>query len=486
MKAFETKTELLPYQFDAVAKVLPARVNALFMDMGTGKTRTTIELVRIRHKKIDKVVWCCPKALMTTVFYELLKHTNCTAEEDIYVFDRRTTQRRIPRDRAWYIVAIESLSSSRRVTLALNSIITEDSYVIMDESSYIKGHSALRTQRITLMAERCRYRTILTGTAISQGIVDLYAQMAFLSPKILDYKTFSTFAANHLEYSDAFPGMIVRSHNIPFLAEKIKPYVYQCRKEECLELPEKLFSRRCLQLSDEQRVAYETAKDEYAEKMNEILDRGDTHKLSVLIFALFTALQSIICGFWNHRNKEGKMVFETLENYRPDMAMNVLRSIPDKEAKVIIWCKYHYALKELNDRICAEFGAGKVAQFHGKVPVARRVAEQERFENRARFLLATQGCGGHGLNLQFCHYQLFYANSFKYSERLQAEDRCHRHGQEYPVTYIDLHTLGTIDDKIGDALDTKGNALQSFRTQIEKVKKDKKRSKIVEDLIRSL
>lgn len=79
MKAFATKTALLPHQVDAVQKVLPARVGALFMEMGTGKSRTAIELARMRQRKIDKVVWFCPVSLKETVRSEIVKHTDCAA-----------------------------------------------------------------------------------------------------------------------------------------------------------------------------------------------------------------------------------------------------------------------------------------------------------------------------------------------------------------------------------------------------------------------
>jgi len=107
--------------------------------------------------------------------------------------------------------------------------------VICDESSYIKGHSAIRTNRITYISSRAKYRLALTGTPISQGVEDLFAQMRFLSPKILGYRSFYSFAANHLEYSDKYPGMVVRAHNLEYIAAKIQPYVYQVTKEECLD-----------------------------------------------------------------------------------------------------------------------------------------------------------------------------------------------------------------------------------------------------------
>lgn len=153
------------------------------MEMGTGKSRTAIELVARRLPRIDRVIWFCPVSLKETVRQEILKHTDC-APADIHVFSDRTNERNVP-PALWHIVGIESMSLSDRVTLAVNKLITSRTFVILDESSYIKGHRAKRTMRITELSKRARYRLILTGTPLSQGVVDLFAQMRFLSPKIL-------------------------------------------------------------------------------------------------------------------------------------------------------------------------------------------------------------------------------------------------------------------------------------------------------------
>lgn len=150
MQTFATTTDLMPWQQAAVRKLKPTRVGGLFMEMGTGKTRTIIEIVRQRARKIDRVVWFCPVSLKETVRLEILKHTDC---QDIYVFDDRTTAETVPRDARWIIVGLESLSSSDRVTFAVHEIITDKTFVILDESSYIKGHKSIRTARATLLAE---------------------------------------------------------------------------------------------------------------------------------------------------------------------------------------------------------------------------------------------------------------------------------------------------------------------------------------------
>lgn len=467
--SFATRTSLMAHQATAVEKMRPTCVGALFMEMGTGKTRATIELARLRTAKIDRVIWYCPVALKETIRREILKHADC---EDVYVFDGKTSIGTITPAR-WYIIGIESMSSSARVIATANTLTTDKTMVILDESSYIKGHNSLRTQRITFISERARYRLILTGTPLSQGVVDLYAQMKFLSPKILGYSSFYSFSANHLEYSERYPGMIVRAHNIPYIAAKIQPYVYQVTKAECLDLPPKLYERRWVNLTGEQREWYEQAKDEI---LAEMLDDNEEFS-SIAIYRLFTALQSIVSGFWNRKGQKIKMKCN-----RQAVLVDTINEIP-RDAKVVIFGKFQYDIRTVRAALEDEFGTGCVAEFHGGLNENQKEAELQRFCSDARFFLATQSSGGHGLTLNEAHYVIFYNNGFKYSERLQAEDRCHRIGQESKVTYIDIISNSGIDERIHDALHRKGNAVSAFKEAVDRVKNKKAK---VRELIKAL
>jgi len=467
------KTNLLPHQVPAVEKMVPTTIGGLFMDMGTGKTRTTFEIVYRRQHKIDKVVYFCPVSLKETVRQEILKHTDCT-DADIYVFGSKTRERSIPKA-LWYIIGIESMSSSTRMVLAANKLITAKTFVILDESSYIKGHDSKRTTRITAMSARSRYRLILTGTPLSQGVVDLYAQMRFLSPKILGYNSFYSFAANHLEYSEKFPGRIVRSHNTAYLAAKTKPYVYQITKEECLDLPKKLYETRYFHMTDKQAHEYHLAKEKFLAE----LDREDFNSTS--IFRMFTALQEIVCGFWNYRVK-GKMKLFEFRHYRMETFMDAVADIPEGK-KIIVWAKFMYDIRGIVKALSDKYGEDSVSQFHGGIKEKDRPAQVGLFRGPARFFVSTPSCGGHGLTLNESHFVIFYNNGFKYSERLQAEDRDHRIGQEHDVTYIDIYCSGSIDDRINKALSNKENAAASFRQEVEKSQGDKNK---LRELIKGL
>jgi superfamily II DNA or RNA helicase len=446
----QTTTDLYPHQVAAVEKLLQVRVGAFFMDMGTGKTRCAIELAARRQARISKVVWFCPVSLKLTIAAEIAKHTT---GEAVHVFDDATSDSNLPAA-FWYIVGIESMSSSDRVVLAVDKLIDADTFVIVDESSYIKGHASKRSMRIAKLGEPARYRLLLTGTPISQGVEDLYAQMRFLSPDILGYSSFYSFAHAHLEYSDKYPGLIVRAHGVGSLAEKVSPYVHQVTKAECLTLPGKLYDQVFFYLTAEQREAYELAKAEI------LLDKDPDDLSSYVIFQLFTALQQVVSGFWN---RDGQLL--ELPHRRLDALKTALNGISDDE-KVIIWTKYIYSLRQISSALPG------CAVYYGDLSEQERQAQIDRFRSDAasRYLVATQATGGHGLTLNEAHYHVFYENEFKYSHRIQAEDRSHRIGQAFPVTYIDLYSDSGIDDRIRKALEKKEDAVRAFRREVQKHK----------------
>ncbi len=454
-------TELLNHQRIGSEKLSPIRVGALFADMGTGKSRLAIELAARRMQKIDRVVWFTLVSLKETVRTEILKHTN-SQPGDICVFDGKITDGNIP-ECSWYIIGLESLGSSNRVVLAANKVITERSLVIVDESDYIKGHRAKRTNRVTLISSRARYRLILTGTPISQGIQDLYSQMRFLSEKILGYRSWYSFAHNHLEYSDRYKGLIVKAHNTAWLAAKIAPYVYQITKEECLDLPEKIFDNYYCRLTNEQETEYDLAKGRFCEEVLAYDTMESKFRSSLPIFRLFSTLQSIVCGFVRD---EATGEVRSLDHNRIELLKGVLTCIPP-ENPVVIWAKYHHCRRDIVNSLADR----PVFQYHGMIDEKKRHRELNAWCREGGVLVATQDAGGHGLNeLVISHDVIFYANGFKYSTRIQAEDRNHRIGQKHTVSYADLWARCGIENRIALSIERKGNAVAEFKSEVDNIK----------------
>jgi hypothetical protein len=460
---FVTTTKLMDQQNKAVAKLLPSKVGALFMEMGTGKSLALIKLAELRQKKWDRLFWFCPVSAKHTILHQWLEHSTLSKSE-IEVWSDKVSTTNLPSDKRIHIIGIESMSASDRVYLAFLKIVTKDSFVAVDESSYIKGHDSKRTERITTASENCRYRAVLNGTPISQGAVDLYAQMRFLSPKILGYRSFYSFARNHLEY-DVKKGpdgvkrqtkRVVKSHDVDVLAAKVAPYSYQVKKSECMDLPEKIHETRWCHMTPEQKELYEYVKKRILYE----LEYSDWS--SIQIFHLFTSLQTVLCG-WYKDPFQGVM---TVKHDRLSVLMSAISEVP-ATGHVIVWAKYRQAVEEITQALSSQYGAEFVHQYYGGQSIAARNQSLDDWRSKGRFLVATQSAGGHALTLNEAEYIFFYADNFKFGERLQAEDRCHRIGQTKRPLYVSIRCAESIDERIADALARKGSALAAFTAEME-------------------
>lgn len=466
------KATPLTHQQAALDKVLPSRVSALFMDMGTGKSLVTIMMASSRREKISKVVWCCPVSLKRNTRDQILLHSNVQAEL-VYLFDSKTTDANLPAA-DWYVVGLESIGGSDRVVMALNALVDENTMLVVDESSYIKGHRAKRTKRLILIGERARYRVVLNGTPISQGIEDLFTQMAFLSPKILGYRSWFSFSRAHLHYSERFKGRIDKRLHEDWLAAKIAPYVYQVTKSECLDLPEKTFSSRYVAMTERMTSLYRKAKERFEQ---DVLELELDEDVGVAIYRLFSALTAISNGV-----VPAGMEGDILINPKLDELIRVLHGI--KGEPVVIWCRYVQSVKDVSAALAEDFPDVAVSQYYGELSERRRDQQLDGWRRNGGFLVATASCGGFGLTLTEARYAVFFSNSFKYSERLQAEDRIHRIGQGRNAHYINIWTECGIEERIETALARKGDALASFREEIEGIKQLGKDQ--IEAILRSL
>ena len=70
------KTQLYDHQCAAVEKLSRVKVGALYMEQGTGKTRTTLELIKMRMDvgKVDKAIWLCPCSVKQNLHNDIVYH----------------------------------------------------------------------------------------------------------------------------------------------------------------------------------------------------------------------------------------------------------------------------------------------------------------------------------------------------------------------------------------------------------------------------
>lgn len=367
-------------QIAAIAKFERLKVGALFMEMGTGKTRVALDLMASRAEKCDLFVWICPCSLKGEIERERVKWH---PELEILV------------------IGCESIGSSERIFNELKDKIASSrcSFIVVDESLKIKNTSANRTRRICELAPLSQYRLILNGTPISRNVLDLWSQMYFLSPKILNC-SYGRFMRRYcdMEFQEGRAPVVKSVRNLEHLASIIEPYVFEA----------KLYLDVKRSVETEKYWINEAA---YADFKNTVLSEFDEsgEMSDIDFYTLITKLQR----------------YYTSQQSHYDAVKYTLDQIGSEQS--IVFVKYVDTIPADADRIT------------GDTPTAERNEIIKKFHSgEIKTLWLTYGIGAYGLNLQNAHHVVFAEHSWDYAQRVQAEARVYRMGQTETVFIHDI------------------------------------------------
>jgi SNF2 family DNA or RNA helicase len=234
--------------------------------------------------------------------------------------------------------------------------------------------------------------------------------------------------------------------NLGELSDKLKDFSYRVLKEDCLDLPDKIFIKRQITLSKEQRKLYDQMKKEALAILN------GKQSTTVNTLTQLMRLHQITCGHFTDDNGQ----IQPIENNR---IKELLSIIEDMDGKAIIWAHYQYDIKNIIKEIEKVYGPGSVVDYYGLTPKDERQDNIKKFQDdpKCRFFVGTPATGGYGITLTAANTVIYYSNGYDLEKRLQSEDRAHRIGQKKPVTYVDINAEDTVDEKIVKALRKKIN-----------------------------
>ena len=205
--------------------------------------------------------------------------------------------------------------------------------------------------------------------------------------------------------------------------------------------------KRIVELTSEQKTVYESIR-KYALAL---IEEGSITPSTMLTQIL--RLQQICSG--HVRLDNGEMKY--LKSNKLDELHNVLEEI---DGKVIIWANFTQDIKNIELMLALQYGKDSVVTYYGATPSNERQEIVEQFQDlksKVKFFVGQPRTGGYGLTLSSATTVIYYSNGYDLEVRLQSEDRAHRIGQINKVTYIDIITEQTVDEKILKALRNKIN-----------------------------
>ena len=326
----------------------------------------------------------------------------------------------------------------------------------VDESTTIKNPKAQRTKNLVKLALQSKYRRILTGFPVTQSPLDLYSQSEFLCAQLLGYSSFYTFQNHYAKVINRNMGQrtfrqVVGYQNLDELSNKVNQFSYRVLKKDCLDLPDKVYQKREVELTPEQKKVYNQIKD-YA-----IAELESSEIVSVSsVLTQILRLHQVTCGFVKH--DQGEEI--EIKNNRLEELLKILEEI---QGKTIIWANYQCDIKRILRTLHDIVGVDAVATYYGGTPEEERQPIIDRFQDpnsSLQYLISNTQTGGYGITLHQASNVVYYSNNYDLEKRLQSEDRAHRIGQVNKVTYIDLISKDTVDEKIVKALRNKLNLAQ--------------------------
>jgi SNF2 family DNA or RNA helicase len=449
--------EPMKHQADEFLRTRELKEWAFFWEMGTGKTKPVIDTLAwlFLRQEIDGGLILSDKgSYMNWPDNEIPKHMpkNVPIRIRHWSSQLNTQEQRdlqqilVPQDDLLDLLFMntEALSTDRGLAFAETFLRCHYGMTVIDEATSIKSPKSARTKSAWKIGKLSEYRRIMTGTPITQGPLDVWAQMEFLKPGCLGFPTFSGFRAYFATIilkevnGRRFP-QIIGYQNLEFLTGLLRSVSSRYLKTDCLDLPDKVYETYYVEHTPEQREYYRRIKEEALI----MFDSGQMVSTTNALTAIMK-LHQINCG--HIKDDDGNTI--DIPSNRVSELLNLLHLV---NGKAIIWCNFQRDVDLIHKAICdADNLTGYPVDYYGPTPDDQRRENLEAFKNDpdCRWLVGTGATGGKSLTLTEACTTIYFSNNYKLETRLQTEDRNHRYGQRNTVTYIDMVIRNTVDVKI--------------------------------------
>ena len=545
------KTEPFNHQREEWLRSREEEARAIFWEQGTGKSKLTIDTACWLWLRglIDGVLVVAPngvhrnwveKEIPDHVPDEVIKHVRAfhyqSPKADTKWHKQAVKAVIEHKGFAWLTISYEAFMTASGKRALIDFFDKRRLLYVLDEAHYIKTPTAERTKSILRSAKYAPFRRVLTGTPIAQGPFDAYSQIKFLIDDYWNKNHLGTFTEFKQHFGIWKKGwnptafnprtkkndgneydVLVGYRRLDQLNALLQPVSSRVTKDDVLDLPPKLYSKRFFPMTPEQGKLYRQLRDEYIvwletggiERDAEAVatepsqdacptclgkrevefdgfiypcpDCGDapdlgaegtTPVIAALAITRLLRLQQITCGYLPTDDEAEPVYTIPGPNRRLDLLCEM---IEESQHKVIVWARFQMDITLIMDAL-RERGISAVrydglvndderadakARFQGERPLYHngQVVGREAVppEEQARVFVGNPAAGATGLTLTAAKTVIYYSNSFKLIDRLQSEDRAHRIGQTNNVLYIDLVAEDSVDEKVVEALRNKFN-----------------------------
>jgi len=458
------KTTPFAHQKKALKKLYDLQgTGALLMEMGTGKTKVAVDWAGIGffNDNVRRVLVIAPLSVLGVWPRQIRQHSGAPAR--IFRLDGSIDHRvralrkimAVPRTDPtliYVIINYEGIWRENRKGTAIEQLLKDwaPDLVIFDESHRLKSPNSKQSRSAYRISQSARMSLLLTGTAITKSPLDIFGQFRAMRPEV--------FGTNWFQFKftygiwGGFGRYQLRGYrNMKDLIGKVRANSYRIKKEQCLDLPEKLFETVPITLGQKANKIYR----QMAEEM--IAEIEETHATAAIVLVKLLRLSQITSGFV--KDIEGNI--KIFDDSKLNTCVDLIQDSLEEDHKVVIFVRFRSDI----DRLSEKLHGLKIrhAILSGSVPVGNRDSLVQEFHRdpKLQVFISQIQAGSLGIDLTPADVCIFYSLDYNAANYWQAQDRLHRIGQTRKVTYYHLVVPRTIDAVVLRVLKEKGNIAEA-------------------------
>lgn len=437
------------YQKTAMQWIIDKPRCGLFLDMGLGKTVSTLTAVQqlLDDCEISSVLVVAPKKVAETTW-------STEAEKWDHLHGLK-------------VVKVLGTEKQRCMALAQKAdvyVTGRDNFVwlvgkyggqlpfdalVIDELTSFKSAKSERFKAMRIALPSVKRVIGLTGTPAPNGLIDLWAQMYCIDQGERLGKSVSRYREAYFEthkWNNIVVRCDVKKGCDTIIRDKIADICLSMQAKDYLQLPDMITHTTTVELSDKIMAAYTKFEKE---KVLEFRAEHGNEPANVLANSA-AGLMNKLSQFANGAIYDEDMQVHTIHDEKVDRLAEIVEAA---QSSVLVFYQYKHDIP----RIEAKLKGYRVRTYQG---------EKDLKDWNARnidVLLAHPASTAYGLNMQQGgHYIVWFGTGWNLEHYQQANARLHRQGQRYPVTVYRLLCRGTVDERAAAALDGKTGVQQSL------------------------
>nr|DAK25499.1 MAG TPA: Helicase of the snf2 rad54 family [Caudoviricetes sp.] len=456
--------EFIPhkYQLTAINHVINVPKCGLFLDMGLGKTVSTLTAIKeLKYNRfqVNKVLIIAPKKVAEGTWSKEKDKWNHTKDFRVSLV-LGSQQKRIKAlsvNADLYIINRENVSW-------LVDYLRNDWYfdtVVIDESSSFKNSRSKRFKALKMVLPKINRLIELTGTPSPNGVEDLWAQIYLLDQGTRLEKYITHFRAKYMEPNKRNRSQIfdykIKDGVYDSIINKISDICISMKSEDYLELPDLSYNEIPVILNDKARRDYDKMERDFVLELE-----GAEDEITAVNAA---ALSNKLLQISNGAVYDSTGIYTEVHDAKIEAFLELVERLQGKSLLVF------YNFQHDRDRI------KKALEKSDLVVKELKTTQDEDDWNAGKIdiLLTHPASAAYGLNLQEGgNHVCWFGLSWNLEHYQQANKRLHRQGQKEKVIIHHLVTQGTRDEDVMRALDNKAGVqeeiMQSLKARIKKVK----------------